>query len=460
MSVRFVESRLPVRRTLGFLVLALTLGCQKGADDATSKAASAPAGAKPAGKADAKADAKADTKAKPAEDLAKKADTLAHQFIILDGHVDVPYRLEGGKKDGAVTEDVSAATEDGDFDYPRAKKGGLDAPFMSIYIPAHHEEEKTAKKLADSLIDMVEGMIEKHPDKFGSAVTPADVRRNFEAGKISLPMGMENGAPIEGDLANIAHFRERGVRYITLTHSKDNHISDSSFDDRHTHKGLSEFGKKVVPEMNRQGIMVDVSHISDDAFWQVMDLTKVPVIASHSSCRHFIPGFERNMSDDMIKALAKNGGVIQINFGSGFISAEARKARSAMHDELKAFMEKNDIKEYMDPRVQKWRDEHKGDRPPVFATVEQVADHIDHVKKLVGVDHVGFGSDFDGVGDSLPTGLKDVSQYPNLIRVLLERGYTEADIEKVASGNVLRVWQAVDDYANKQARTGDAAKAG
>lgn len=382
----------------------------------------------------------------PAPTRAEQAQALAHRFIILDGHVDVPYRLEATKNDaGEVTEDIAHATPEGDFDYPRAKAGGLDAPFMSIYIPAKYESGG-AKELADALIDMVEGFAEAAPDKFALARSPADVRANFEAGKISLPMGMENGAPVERKLANLAHFHARGIRYITLAHSKNNHISDSSYADDPTHHGLSKFGKKVVAEMNRLGIMIDVSHISDEAFWQVMELSKTPIIASHSSCRHFTPGWQRNMDDEMIRALADNGGVIQINFGSSFISDEARTARDAQREAKQKLLADEHV-ELGSPEEKKLLEEYDREHPAPYATIEQVVDHIDHVVKLAGVDHVGFGSDFDGVGDSLPTGLKSVADYPNLIAALLERGYSEADIEKICSGNVLRVWQAVEDHA-------------
>ena len=363
------------------------------------------------------AEAPAQTPEPPApRDLAAEADALAHAVIILDGHIDVPWRLR--KSDKSV--DIGEAADDGDFDYPRAKAGGLDAPFMSIYVPARFEK-KGADKVAHKLIDMVEGIAAKHPDKFALAPSVAAVRENFAAGKISLPMGMENGSPIMGKLANVEKFHARGIRYITLAHSKANHISDSSYDKRRPNGGLSKFGKKVVKEMNRVGIMVDVSHLSDAAFDDVMATSAAPVIASHSSCRHFTPGWERNMSDEMIQALAKNGGVIQINFGSSFLDEEVRKERS----------------------------DHEGRKGP-YATVEKVVDHIDHVVELVGVDHVGFGSDFDGVGDSLPTGLKSPADYPNLIRVLLERDYSREDIEKICSGNVLRVWSAVEEYAVSQ----------
>ncbi|MCC6903288.1 MAG: dipeptidase [Polyangiaceae bacterium] len=382
----------------------------------------------------------------PPVDLDAKAKELAQRFIILDGHIDVPHRLWSSRdKAGKLTEDVTMRTEKGDFDFPRARAGGLDAPFMSIYVPAKLEGGG-AKKRADQLIDLVEGIARKAPDQARIARTVAEVRENSKQGKLSLLLGMENGSPIEKKLDNVRHFHGRGVRYITLAHSKDNHLSDSSYDERHTHQGLSPFGEKVVAEMNRLGVMVDVSHLSDDAFWDVLGASKVPVIASHSSCRHFTPGWPRNMSDEMIAALAKKGGVIQINFGSGFIDAKIQKAESQRWKARAALLAKHKL-DSSDPKAKPLLDEFEKKSPPMFATVEQVADHIDHVRKLAGVDHVGLGSDFDGVGDSLPTGLKDVSAYPGLLKVLLERGYTEAEIEKICAGNVLRVWEAVEGFA-------------
>ena len=208
-----------------------------------------------------------------------------------------------------------------------SKKGGLDAPFMSIYIPASYQEEGGAKSLADSLIDMVYAIAAAHPDKFEVAKSPKEVQRQFKQGKISLPMGMENGAPVEDELGNLKHFKDRGISYITLTHSKDNQICDSSYDTTRTWNGLSPFGRQVVAEMNKVGIMIDISHVSDSTFYQVMELSTVPCIASHSSVRHFTPGFERNMNDDMIRLLGEKGGVIQINFGSAFLDGEIRKER-------------------------------------------------------------------------------------------------------------------------------------
>jgi membrane dipeptidase len=310
-------------------------------------------------------------------------------------------------------------------------------------------EKKGAKKVADDLIDMMEQIAASAPAEVAIARSTAEVRANASARKLSFLLGMENGAPIEGKLANLAHFHTRGIRYITLTHAKDNHISDSSFDTRHTHRGLSKFGKKVVPEMNRLGIVIDVSHLSDDAFWQVLDVSKAPVFASHSSCRHFTPGWERNMSDEMIRALADKGGVIMINFGSDFLDSGVREARDAHEAAVNALLKRKGAKagtQEGEEIVRTYEAEHPAPR----ARVEQVADHVEHVITLVGVDHVGLGSDFDGVGDSLPDGLRDVSQYPNLVRVLLERGHSRSDIEKILGENALRVLSAVEDFAKRQ----------
>ena len=377
----------------------------------------------------------------PALDLAAEARRISSESIIVDTHIDVPYRvIESG-------EDVSHPTETGDFDYPRARAGGLDAAFMSIYTPPGLEAEGTSRDKAEKLIDLVEKIVATSEGKFAIATSPADVRKHFEAGIMSLPMGMENGSPLEGDLSNLAHFHARGIRYITLTHGLSNHLSDSSYDESRQWNGLSEFGVEVVGEMNRLGIMVDVSHLSDDAFWQVLDVSATPVIASHSSARHFTPGWERNMSDDMIRALAQKGGVIMINFGSAFISEAARQYSVERWPASRAFIKEHSGLSREEAQAQfaaAWEAEHG---PMPYASLEDVLDHFDHVVALVGVDHVGIGSDYDGVGDSLPTGLKDVSAYPNLVEGLLRRGYREADIRKILGENLLRVWQAVDDYA-------------
>lgn len=370
----------------------------------------------------------------------EEARRIAREHIIVDTHIDVPWRLH------EKLEDVSRRTESGDFDYPRARAGGLDAVFMSIYIPSEYEQEGGAAALADELIDMVDKLAADTPDKFSMAYSPDQVRSNFIAGRMSFALGMENAAPIDGDLDKLRHFYDRGIRYITLAHAKTNHVADSSYDDERLWHGLSDFGEALVAEMNRLGVMVDVSHISDEAFYDVIGLTRVPVIASHSSARHFTPGFERNMSDAMIAALAENGGVIQINFGSSFLTVEANEWFDAYQARFDEFIAANDLEPDSEEAVA-FEDAYSEENPLPFATLDDVLDHIDHVVEIAGIDHVGLGSDFDGVGDSLPEGLKDVSTYPTLVAGLLERGYTEADIDKILSGNVLRVWSAVEDYA-------------
>ena len=375
------------------------------------------------------------TTAKQTSVTADKARQLAQQHIIIDTHIDVPYRLHKN------WEDVSVATKRGEFDYPRARQGGLNAPFMSIYIPASHERTGGGYLLANQLIDSMEALVGRAPDKFAMADSTADVISQFGSGKISLALGMENGTPIEGKLENLQHFYDRGIRYITLSHSESNHIADSSYDLRRRWNGLSPFGKELVVAMNNIGMMIDISHVSDQAFYQAVEISKVPVIASHSSLRSYTPGFERNMDDDMIKALAKNGGVVQINFGSSFVTQMANQYGALRKAAAKQAGVADDETFELQFRKQ---------NPYPFATLDTVLDHIDHVVKLVGIDYVGIGSDYDGVGDSLPIGLKDVASYPNLIEGLLKRGYSEADIEKILSGNLLRVWREVEAYAAKQ----------
>lgn len=378
------------------------------------------------------------------ESVVLSALDISKKYIIADTHIDIPYRLN------EKYDDISEATQDGDFDYPRALDGGLNAAFMSIYIPAELEKTGGSKALANKLIDMVEGIVKQSPDKYALAHSTAELESNFEKGLISLPMGMENGSAIEGDFENLKHFYNRGIRYITLTHSKANHISDSSYDLERPAKGLTDFGKQLVLEMNKIGVMVDVSHISDDAFFQVMNISRVPVIASHSSARHFTPGFERNMSDEMIKLLAQKGGIIQINFGSTFILQESIDNNNVFKAAREEFMLQNKVEQDSE-QVKEFTEKYRAETPFKYASLDNVLDHFDHVVKLVGIDYVGIGSDFDGVGDSLPEGLKDVSAYPNLVKGLMMRGYTEGDISKILSGNILRVWKQVETFAKKQA---------
>jgi membrane dipeptidase len=381
------------------------------------------------------------------EDLRRKAERLAREILIIDTHIDVPYRLM------EKMEDISQRTEEGDFDYPRAVAGGLDVPFMAIYVPPKYSETGGAREYADKQIDLVESFEVDWPEKFAVARSVEEVRRQFAEGKIALAMGIENGSAVEDDLANVEHLHRRGIRYIGLAHSENNEICDSSYADDGKWKGLSPFGREVVAAMNRIGIMVDVSHISDASFYDVMELSRAPAIASHSSCRKFTPEWERNMDDEMIKALAANGGVIQINFGSAFLRHDARVQSSEYWRKIDAYREEKGLEpgdHLSEEYARRYWEEHER----IYVSLGDLVDHVDHVVAIAGIDHVGLGSDFDGLGDSLPVGLKDVSQYPNLIHELLKRGYSEEEIGKICSGNTLRVWSEVERIAAETQRGG------
>jgi membrane dipeptidase len=373
-------------------------------------------------------------------ELALSANKIAQKYLLVDTHIDVPYRLED------EWADVTVKTEDGDFDYERARRGGLNIPFMSIYTPAESEEEGGSFELANRLIDRVEALVGRAPGKFVVVKTTGQAEKAAKSGLMGLAMGMENGSPLDGKLENVAFFKKRGINYITLAHSLSNHISDSSYDEERKWNGLSPFGKEVVAEMNRQGVMIDISHLSDEAFWQVLELSSVPVIASHSSPRHFTPDWERNMSDEMIKALADKGGVIQINFGSSFLTQEARLWYDEMDDVREAFLEENGFDEDGE-EAELFEKSYREEHPFPFATMDDLVAAFQHVIGLVGVEHVGIGSDFDGVGDSLPVGMKDVSDYPNLIEALLRLEYSIEDIAKIMGGNLMRVWRASETHA-------------
>ena len=340
------------------------------------------------------------------DEIKDLAHELAQEMIIIDTHLDTPIQLYMQQDKNGTYEDITKKTSL-HFDYERALNGGLNVPFFVIFTPPSAEDKGTAFKMANEIIQILEDIKKKSPNKFRLVKSPDEITNNKSV--MQIVYGMENGAPIESKLSNIELFSDMGVSYITLAHSKSNHISDSSYDENKNWGGLSPFGREVVAEMNKQGVMIDISHVSDAAFYEVLRLTKTPVIASHSSLRHFVPGFERNVSDDMLKELAKNGGVIQICFGSEFI-AEKRKY------------------------------------PDLVVTVEDVADHIDRVKQLVGIDYVGIGSDYDG-WRNFPVGLEDTSTYPNLIEELLKRNYTKEEIKKVFGENLLRVWRAVENYS-------------
>jgi len=375
------------------------------------------------------------------------AEQIAQDSLILDSHIDVPYRLWRQHLEGLEIDDISGSA-DGDFDFIRARKGGLNVPFFSIYLPASTQEDGTSHQMANELIDMVEDIVTLHPEKFILINSVADLGSITKKNIVGIALGMENGAPIQGDLSRVQYYFDRGIRYITLTHSKTNHISDSSYDENIQWHGLSEFGKSLIEEMNKVGIMVDISHVNDEAFYQAIELSQVPVIASHSSLRYFTPGFERNVDDAMLSKLAEKGGVIQINFGSSFISSRPRDYLVTMNSFLESRLGQN-LEEVSEQDIRETRSEFIANNPYPYASLDEVLDHFDRVVQLVGIDHVGIGSDYDGVGDTLPVGLKDVSTYPTLIQGLLERGYSRKDIQKILGGNLIRVWKEVEEYAER-----------
>jgi membrane dipeptidase len=361
----------------------------------------------------------------PAEtSLQVEAARLAHETVIVDTHIDLPYRLN------EKPEDVSIQTEGGHFDYVRATQGGLDAAFMSVYVPASLQDTGGARALADKLIDLVEQIEALAPDKFAIARSVADVRSNFDKGLFSLPLGIENGAAIEDELANLDHFYDRGVRYVTLSHSESNLICDSSYSEERQWDGLSPFGHEVVDRMNRLGMMVDISHVTDETFLQVIAASEAPVIASHSCVRTFTPGFERNMTDDMITMLADRGGVINIGFAPGFLTEAAWKQSMELRATIREYMKEHNVgwgSEEVSEQVAFYYQQN----PRVTTSVSDVVDHMEHVIDLVGIDHVGLGSDFDGIS-STP-----------------RRGYGEQDIRKICGENLLRVWAEVEKIAQE-----------
>jgi membrane dipeptidase len=373
-------------------------------------------------------------------DWMPEARTITRETVLIDAHLDVPYKLS------TQWEDISARVELGDFDYPRALEGGLNAPFFAIYIPADLQQPGSAFDLANSLIDLVERTVEQSPERFVLVRTPAQVVAGSSEDRLAITLAIENGAAIEEDLHNLRHLYSRGIRYVTLCHARDNLICDSSYENTRTWGGLSEFGAEVVHEMNRIGMMVDVSHVSDAALEDVLEITTSPVLVSHSSARHFTPGWERNISDELILGVASTGGVIHVNFGSMFLTQECNRVYTGAMKDVQSLLRERGLRSD-EPAGRAVYRAYRSQHEFPYAEVSDVADHIDHIVRIAGIDHVGIGSDFDGVGDSLPEGLKDVSGYPNLVAELLDRGYTRAEIEKILSGNMIRLWTEVQRRA-------------
>lgn len=378
-----------------------------------------------------------------AVDYVSQAKELLKTVPIVDTHIDFPeflYEHNLWYKPGI--NDHVIANPEGAFDFERAQKGGLSVPFMSIYIPSGFQKQSgRPRAYADSLIQMVQGFVKAHPDKLAIPKTVAEVESNFKHGILNLPMGLENGAPIQ-KVEDVAYFYRQGVRYVTLTHGKDNQICDSSYDSLHTNGGLSAFGKLVVKEMNRVGIMVDVSHLDDKSIADVLAIATKPVVATHSGLRVNTPDWQRNLTDEQVIAIAKTGGVVQVPFSALFLNNESRKLwLKKVESELEK--RKLDVRTPAgDSLIRQYEREQK---TRLYFSVKEVADQIDHIVKLAGVDVAGFGSDFDGVGPSMPPDLRDVSMYPNLVAELLRRNYKPEDIRKICGGNLLRVWKVCEN---------------
>jgi len=374
--------------------------------------------------------------------LEVKAKEIHQRVLTVDTHCDTPYLLL--REDWDIGQHHESGTRrSAKIDLPRMKEGGLDAEFFAAYVsqgPLTPEGYANAREEANRLLNTIHKMCDDYPELIALATSPEDAYRLEKQGKIAAFIGMENGYPIGKDLSLIKEYYTRGVRYITLCHSKDNDICDSSTDKEHPEdRGLSEFGKEVVAECNRLGIMVDVSHVSDKSFFDVLKVTKSPVIASHS-CVRSLCNHPRNLSDEMLKALAENGGVIQICLVSSFVKTP--KPNPERDKALEALREKyGDWGEIEDENIrEKMRSEYMEimEKYPVDgATVKDLVDHIDYVVKLVGIDHVGIGTDFDGGGGII--GCDDVSEMPRITEELLRRGYSEEDIRKIWGGNIMRV---------------------
>lgn len=378
----------------------------------------------------------------------KKPMAIHIDAITVDTHCDTPMKLlKGGFDIGEEHQSPESRV-----DLPRMQKGGLDAIFFAVFTgqkPRTAENYAQTYDDANKMIDSTYKAIKMNSEIAVLATNSEDAKKWSKKGKKAIYLGMENGFPLAKDISRVEEYYNKGVRYITLSHSSNNDVCDSSTDKKGAeHNGLSDFGKEVVKKMNNLGMIVDVSHISDKAFYDVIELSKAPVIASHSSARA-VCNHPRNMNDDMIKKLADNGGVIQICLLGAYIEEEDTSSINYIkHEELRKKYNDFDFKND-DERKAAWNEWDTIDRnyPPVLPTIAKAVDHIDHIVKLVGVDHVGIGSDFDGGGGLADCA--DVSDFPKITEELLKRGYNQEDINKIWGGNFFRVFKEVESYASK-----------
>lgn len=372
--------------------------------------------------------------------LVQKAHKIHERAYCLDTHADAPIMLQKAGFDVGVSHDTKR--DGSQIDFPRMRQGGMDAMFFAVYTaqgPRTPEGHAAAKESALNQFALIQAALKKHPDQAEPATTPAEAKRIGETGKRAVFIGMENGYPVGNELAMLKVYYDLGCRYITLTHFANNLIGDSSTDpDGPLYGGLSDFGKQVVAEMNRLGIMIDVSHVADKTFYDALALTTKPVLASHSNCRALCD-FPRNMTDDMIRAVAKNGGVIQVNFVSDYLRQPSEAHRTA-----KTKIRMSNVGRISTPEMVARQQTRSDSVAKVYASerasVADIANHIDHIVKLTSINHVGIGSDFDGGGGV--NGMEDVSQIGALTLELVRRGYSQPDIEKIWSGNLFRVLDA------------------
>jgi membrane dipeptidase len=375
--------------------------------------------------------------------ISPAARELHFQSIVVDTHDDTTQRLLDPKFDFGVRH------TDGSVDIPRMREGGLSAIFFSVWIPGTVTGPTAVQRALDQ-IGAVRETVARHPNDLVLCTTAEEIRHAKAAGKIAVLMGVEGGHMINNSLANLDKFFALGVRYMTLTHTVNTDWADASTD-KAAHNGLTDFGKQVVREMNRLGMIVDISHTADKTFYDVLAVSKAPVIASHSSCRALCAA-PRNMTDDMIKALAAKGGVIQINYHIGFLSQQFQDASKA-HPELGKEIEAESKKRCGDNEACQLIEADKITRDMVAqgklprVDWSEIITHIDHAVKLVGADHVGLGSDFDGA--DMPYGMEDVSDIPQITNALLAKGYSPADVRKILGGNTLRLMQDVEAAAQK-----------
>jgi membrane dipeptidase len=374
-----------------------------------------------------------------ADDIAERAKKLHFSSIVLDTHDDTTQRFFS--KAGF---DMAERHTDGHIDIPRMRDGGMNAIFFSIWIDGRILGPPAVQKAIDQ-IDAVHQMVRKDPKDLVFCRTAADVRAAHAHGKIAVLIGVEGGHMIGNDIRVLRTFGDLGVRYMTLSHFYNDEWADSSTD-KPAHNGLTDFGKDIVREMNRQGIMVDISHVSDKTFYDALEVSKAPLMASHSSCRALC-NHPRDMSDDMIKALAAKGGVIQINYEKSFIDQAYKDATDKLSGGIVAAINNatkdcGDDQECSARRVAEMQKEMEASGKLPSVSWERIIEHIDHVVKLVGADHVGLGSDFDGA--TMPTGMEDCSKLPRITEALMRKGYGEDDLRKILGGNLLRVMEQTE----------------